>query len=196
MSNFSKTVEFIKNQFYKKSLVQLHEPVFFGNEKKYLNDTIESTFVSSVGEYVTKFEKELSILTKTKKAVAVVNGTSALQLALKIAGVKSDDEVITQALTFVATANSALYCGADVDFVDIDPHTYNISVQALAAKLEIAAQSGCVPKVVIPVHLTGQPCDMQAIHALSVEYGFSIVEDASHNNLFSSLSYALILYSA
>jgi len=132
------------------------------------------------GPTIPNFENAVKKYCKSKHAVAVNSATSALHISLLALGVGKDDCVWTSPNTFVATANSALYCGADVDFVDIDPHTYNISVQALAAKLEIAAQNGSVPKVVIPVHLTGQPCDMQAIHALSIEYGFYIVEDASH----------------
>ena len=132
------------------------------------------------GPTIPNFENAVKKYCKSKHAVAVNSATSALHISLLALGVGKGDCVWTSPNTFVATANSALYCGADVDFVDIDSHTYNISVQALATKLEIAAQNGSVPKVVIPVHLTGQPCDMQAIHALSVEYGFYIVEDASH----------------
>jgi len=132
------------------------------------------------GPIIPNFENAVKRYCKSKHAVAVNSATSALHISLLALGVGEGDCVWTSPNTFVATANSALYCGADVDFVDIDPHTYNISVQALSAKLETAAQNGSVPKVVIPVHLTGQPCDMHAIYALSVKYGFYIVEDASH----------------
>ena len=189
MSNFSKTVEFIKNQFYKKSLVQLHEPVFFVYEKKYLNDTIESTFVSSVGEYVTKFENELSILTKTKKAVAMVNGTSALQLALKIAGVKSDDEVITQALTFVATANAISYLNAKPIFIDVDLDTYGLSPKYLRNFLlehGDLRENGTYNKktnrriaACVPMHSFGFMCKIDEIVNICKNWKIPVVEDAA-----------------
>ena len=113
-------------------------------------------------------------------AVAVNSATSALHIACLALGVGKGDVVWTSPITFVASANCALYCGADVDFVDIDPRTYNLSVERLAEKLAQAEKSGRLPKVVIPVHLCGQPCDMAGIHALSQRYGFKIIEDASH----------------
>lgn len=189
MSNFSKTIEFIKQQFYNKSVVQLHEPVFFGNEKKYLNDTIESTFVSSVGEYVTKFEKELSILTNTKKAVATVNGTSALQLALKIAGVKSGDEVITQALTFVATANAISYLNAAPLFVDVDIDTYGLSPKALENFLfeyGDLRENGTYNRktnrkiaACVPMHSFGFMCKIDQIIKICDKWKIPVVEDAA-----------------
>jgi UDP-4-amino-4,6-dideoxy-N-acetyl-beta-L-altrosamine transaminase len=112
--------------------------------------------------------------------VAVNSGTSALHLACLALDVGPGDRVWTSAITFVASANCALYCGAQADFVDIDPRSYNMSADALATKLERARRTGSLPKVVIPVHLCGQSCDMEAIHALGREYGFRIVEDASH----------------
>ena len=189
MSNFSRTIEFIKQQFYNKSVVQLHEPVFFGNEKKYLNDTIESTFVSSVGEYVTKFEKELSILTNTKKAVATVNGTSALQLALKIAGVKSGDEVITQALTFVATANAISYLNAAPLFVDVDIDTYGLSPKALENFLfeyGDLRENGTYNRktnrkiaACVPMHSFGFMCKIDQIIKICDKWKIPVVEDAA-----------------
>ena len=189
MSNFSRTIEFIKQQFYNKSVVQLHEPVFFGNEKKYVNDTIESTFVSSVGEYVTKFEKELSILTNTKKAVATVNGTSALQLALKIAGVKSGDEVITQALTFVATANAISYLNAEPLFVDVDIDTYGLSPKALENFLfeyGDLRENGTYNRktnrkiaACVPMHSFGFMCKIDQIIKICDKWKIPVVEDAA-----------------
>jgi dTDP-4-amino-4,6-dideoxygalactose transaminase len=113
-------------------------------------------------------------------AVAVNSATSALHLACLALGLGPGDGLWTSPNTFVASANCALYCGARVDFVDIDPRTYNLSVAALRDKLERAERAGRLPKVVVPVHFAGQPCDMAAIHALAWEYGFRVIEDASH----------------
>ncbi|EKE16592.1 MAG: DegT/DnrJ/EryC1/StrS aminotransferase, partial [uncultured bacterium] len=112
--------------------------------------------------------------------VAVNSATSALHIACLALGVGQCDSVWTTPISFVASANCALYCGATVDFVDIDPRTYNLSVERLAEKLAVAEKTGQLPKVVIPVHLCGQPCDMAGIHELSQQYGFKIIEDASH----------------
>jgi UDP-4-amino-4,6-dideoxy-N-acetyl-beta-L-altrosamine transaminase len=132
------------------------------------------------GPEVPAFEKAVADYCGARHAVAVNSGTSALHLACLALGVGPGDVVWTSAITFAASANCALYCGARADFVDIDPRTYNMSVGALAAKLDRAKAAGKLPKVVIPVHLCGQPCDMAAIHALAQRYGFRIVEDASH----------------
>jgi UDP-4-amino-4,6-dideoxy-N-acetyl-beta-L-altrosamine transaminase len=115
-----------------------------------------------------------------KHALAVNSATSALHIACMALGLGPGDWLWTSPVTFVASANCALYCGAQVDFVDIDPRTYNLCPQALERKLQLAQQQGKLPKVVVPVHLCGQPCDMAAIHALSLQYGFKIIEDASH----------------
>ena len=111
--------------------VPLHEPVFNGNEKKYLLETIDSTFVSSVGEFVNRFERDIAAVTGAAYAIAVVNGTAALHLALMVAGVKYGDEVITQPITFVATANSISHCGAMPAFVDVDEDTMGMSPGSL-----------------------------------------------------------------
>ena len=132
------------------------------------------------GPAVPAFETTVADYCGAKHAVAVNSGTSALHLACLALGVGPGDRVWTSAITFVASANCALYCGARAEFVDIDPRTYNMSVDALARKLEAAQRAGSLPKVVIPVHLCGQPCDMAAIHALGRQYGFRIIEDASH----------------
>lgn len=132
------------------------------------------------GLTVPEFEKAVSIYCGAQHALAVNSATSALHIACLALGVGKGDEVWTTPITFVASANCALYCGATVDFVDIDPRTYNLSVERLAEKLAKAEKSGKLPKVVIPVHLCGQPCDMAGIHALSQQYGFKIIEDASH----------------
>jgi len=132
------------------------------------------------GPAVPAFEKTVASYCGAQHAVAVNSATSALHIACLALGVGPGDRVWTSPITFVASANCVLYCGAQVDFVDIDPRTYNLSVERLAEKLAQAEKSGKLPKVVIPVHLCGQPCEMAAIHALSQQYGFKIIEDASH----------------
>ena len=132
------------------------------------------------GPKVPEFENAVADYCGANHAVAVNSGTSALHLACLALGVGHGDLVWTSPITFVASANCARYCGSDVDFVDIDPRTYNLSPDRLAEKLKQAKATDRLPKVVIPVHLTGQPCDMEAIHVLSLEYGFRIIEDACH----------------
>lgn len=142
-------------------------------------DVLRSDFLTQ-GPVVPEFEKVVASYTGAKYAVAVNSATSALHIACLALGVGPGDVVWTSSITFVASANCARYCGADVDFVDIDSSTYNLSVPCLVEKLEQAKRNGRLPKVVIPVHLSGQSCDMEAIHELSIEYGFRIIEDASH----------------
>ena len=142
-------------------------------------DVLKSDFLTQ-GPAVPCFEKAVSEFCGAAHAVAVNSATSALHIALLALGVGAGDTVWTSPNTFVASSNAALYCGASVDFVDIDLETYNLSIISLREKLEQAAVLGVLPKVVIPVHLTGQPCDMRAIHELSQQYGFKVVEDASH----------------
>jgi UDP-4-amino-4,6-dideoxy-N-acetyl-beta-L-altrosamine transaminase len=140
---------------------------------------LRSDFLTQ-GPVVPAFEKAVAYYCGAQHAVAVNSATSALHIACLALGVGKGDIVWTSPITFVASANCALYCGATVDFVDIDPRTYNLSVECLAEKLAVAEKTGKLPKVVIPVHLCGQPCDMAGIHALSQQYGFRIIEDASH----------------
>jgi UDP-4-amino-4,6-dideoxy-N-acetyl-beta-L-altrosamine transaminase len=142
-------------------------------------EVLQSEFLTQ-GPVVPVFEKTVADYCGVKNAVAVNSATSALHIACLALGVGKDDIVWTSPITFVASANCALYCGATVDFIDIDPHTYNISVERLAERLVIAKHTGKLPKVVIPVHLCGQSCDMIGIKKLSQEYGFRIIEDASH----------------
>jgi UDP-4-amino-4,6-dideoxy-N-acetyl-beta-L-altrosamine transaminase len=142
-------------------------------------NVLRSDFLTQ-GPIVPAFEKAIATYCGVEHAVAVNSATSALHIACLALGVGAGDVVWTSPITFVASANCALYCGAQIDFVDIDPRTYNMSVERLAEKLEQAEKSGCLPKVVIPVHLCGQPCDMAGIRALSQRYGFKIIEDASH----------------
>ena len=140
---------------------------------------LQSDFLTQ-GPAVPAFEKVVADHCGAQHAVAVNSATSALHIACLALGVGKGDSVWTTPTTFVASANCALYCGATVDFVDIDPKTYNLSVECLKEKLILAENSGCLPKAVIPVHLCGQSCDMAGIHALSQQYGFKIIEDASH----------------
>lgn len=140
---------------------------------------LRSDFLTQ-GPVVPAFEKSVTDYCGAEHAVAVNSATSALHIACLALGVGKGDIVWTTPITFVASANCALYCGATVDFVDIDPCTYNLSVDCLAEKLALAKKTGNLPKVVIPVHLCGQPCDMVGIHALSQQYGFKTIEDASH----------------
>ncbi len=142
-------------------------------------EVLRSEFITQ-GPVVPEFEKVIVSYTGAAHAVAVNSATSALHISCLALEVGPGDLVWTSPITFVASANCARYCGADVDFVDIDPSTYNLSVPCLVEKLEQAERNGCLPKVVITVHFSGQSCDMEAIHALSIEYGFRVIEDASH----------------
>lgn len=132
------------------------------------------------GPNIPAFEQRVQEETSARHAIAVNSATSALHIACLALGLGPGDWLWTTPNTFVATANCALYCGAQVDFVDIDPRTYNLCPQALEEKLIVAQKTGRLPKIVVPVHLAGQPCDMAAIHALGKKYGFRIIEDASH----------------
>lgn len=140
---------------------------------------LQSDFLTQ-GPMVPRFEQAVASYCGTTHALAVNSATSALHIACMALDLGPGDWLWTTPITFVASANCALYCGAQVDFVDINPRTYNLCPQALERKLEQAEREGKLPKVVIPVHLCGQPCDMQAIHALAQRYGFKIIEDASH----------------
>ena len=140
---------------------------------------LQSDFLTQ-GPMVPRFEQAVAGYCGAHHAVAVNSATSALHIACLALGLGPGDWLWTTPITFVASANCGLYCGAQVDFVDIDSRTYNLCPQALEQKLIEAEKAGCLPKIVIPVHLCGQPCDMRAIHALSQRYGFKIIEDASH----------------
>ncbi len=142
-------------------------------------DVLRSDFLTQ-GPQVPAFEAAVAGQVGARHGVAVNSATSALHLACLALGVGPGDLVWTSPVTFVASANCALYCGASVDFVDIDPRTYNLSVDALADKLRLAEQENRLPKLVIPVHLCGQPCDMAGIRALARQYDFAVIEDASH----------------
>lgn len=157
----------------------------YGRQNISKND-IESVVTILKSDYLTqgpvtvKFEKAIANYTKSKFGISVSSATAALHISCLALGLKKDDLVWTSPITFVASANCAIYCGAKVDFVDIDPQTYNISITSLKKKLEIAETQNKLPKIIIPVHLSGQSCDMLEIHKLSKKYNFKIIEDASH----------------
>lgn len=142
-------------------------------------DVLKSDYLTQ-GPMVPRFEQSVVQHVGARHALAVNSATSALHIACLALGLGPGDRLWTTPVTFVASANCGLYCGAEVDFVDINPRTYNLCPQALERKLEQAERDGKLPKVVVPVHLCGQSCDMQAIHALAQRYGFKVIEDASH----------------
>jgi perosamine synthetase len=189
MSNYSDVIGFIKNQFNNKAFIPLHEPRFLGNEKKYVADTIDSTFVSSVGSYVDKFELMMSSISGTNKSIAVVNGTSALQVALRLAGVNSGDEVITQALTFIATVNAVIYNAAFPIFIDVDMDTMGLSPSSVEAFLEEYGELRegiCYNKktnrkiaACMPMHTFGFPVHLNDLIKVCNKWNIPIVEDAA-----------------
>jgi len=191
MSNYNDIINFVKNQFQSKDFIPLHEPNFSGNERKYVLDTIDSTFVSSVGAYVDKFELMLAELSKTKKAVAVVNGTSGLQIALRLSGVVAGDEVLTQALTFIATINAIIYNGASPVFLDVDIDTMGLSPDAVENFLEQFGElrNGiCFNKITnkkiaacMPMHTFGFPVHLDKLITVCNKWNIPVVEDAAES---------------
>ncbi|MBU0490174.1 MAG: LegC family aminotransferase [Bacteroidetes bacterium] len=190
--SFVKTIEFIRKLYNKpEGFVALHEPTFSGNEKKYLAECIDSTFVSSVGKFVDEFEIKVANYTGAKKAVVCVNGTNALHLALTMLGVERDTEVITQPLTFIATANAIAYCGAKPVFVDVEKETLGLSPQALRAWLgqnvELKANkayniaTGRRVSACVPMHTFGHPCKIDEIAEICNEYCIHLIEDAAES---------------
>jgi UDP-4-amino-4,6-dideoxy-N-acetyl-beta-L-altrosamine transaminase len=149
------------------------------NDIKEVIDVLQSDFLTQ-GPKVPEFERIVAQYCGAKYAVAMNSATSALHAACLALDLGINDWLWTSPITFVASSNCGLYCGAKVDFIDIDPQTYNICPKSLASKLEIAERENRLPKIVVPVHLCGQPCDMEAIYTLSKKYGFKIIEDASH----------------
>lgn len=185
------TIEFIRECYGTADFIPLHEPIFIGNEKKYLIDTIDSTFVSSVGLYVDKFEERITELSGTKKATAVVNGTAALQVGLRLAGVQAGDEVITQALTFVATANAIRYNYAEPLFLDVDYDTMGLSPTAVEEFLDTHAElrdEGCYNRLTgkriaacLPMHTFGFPVHLNKLINVCEKWRIPIVEDAAES---------------
>ena len=171
--------------------IALHEPTFSGNEWAYLKDCLDSTFVSSVGQYVTRFENQLADYTGARHAVAVVNGTAALHLALRLAGIERDHEVLIPALTFVATPAASRYLGAIPHFVDADPQTLGVDAGALREYLTGAAEvrsgrcvnraSGRVITALVPMHTFGHPSDVDGLLAVCRDFHLALVEDAAES---------------
>lgn len=169
----------------------LHEPRFRGNEWVYLKECLDSTFVSSVGKFVDQFEADLAAYTGAKRAVAVVNGTAALQVALRLAGVEPGDEVLLPALTFIATANAVAYCNATPHFVDSEARSLGMDAAALRAHLRanteqraglcIHRQTGKVIRAMVPMHTFGHPVDIDALLAVAHDHGLQLVEDAAES---------------
>jgi perosamine synthetase len=188
---FEDVVQFIQNIYKTTEFIPLHEPRFAGNEKKYLNECIDSTFVSSVGKFVDEFEEKIAQYTGSKYAVATSNGTSALHISLLLANVEENDEVITQPLTFVATCNAINYCGASPIFVDVDKDTMGLSPSALQEFLEhntfvnnqqcVNNKTGKVIKACVPMHTFGQPCRIDEIKEICDKYHISLIEDAAES---------------
>ena len=193
---FKEFVEFVQSLFNTKGFIPLHAPVFLGNEKKYVNECLDTTFVSSVGKFVSKFEEMVAEYTGAKHAVAVSNGTSALQVALMLAGVQPGDEVITQPLTFVATANAIKHVGAQPVFVDVDKETMGLSPE----KLEYWLKNNTTTKrnnksinqlfnktthnpisACVPMHTFGYPCKIDEITNICKDYNIPVVEDSAES---------------
>lgn len=191
-SKFSTVVNFIKSKFPSQDFIPLHEPRFVGKEKEYVMDAIDSTFVSSVGEYVNKFEEMMCEITGAKYAIATVNGTNALHLGLLVAGVKNSDEVLTQSLTFIATANAISYIGARSIFIDVDRDTMGLSPKALEEYLDQNAElnadgftynktTGKRIKACVPMHTFGFPCRIDEIAAICKKWNIALVEDTAES---------------
>ena len=188
---FENIIDFIKDKYKSKDFIPLHEPRFFGNEKKYVNECIDSTFVSSVGIYVDEFEEKIAKYTGAKYAVATSNGTSALHISLLLANVDQSSEVITQPLTFVATCNAINYCGAQPIFLDVDKDTMGLSPNALKSFLEentsiknqqcINNTSGKVIKACLPMHTFGHPCRIDEIKEICDKNHIFLIEDAAES---------------
>ncbi len=184
-------VDFIRELYKTQEFIPLHEPKFIGNEKKYLNECIDSTFVSSVGVFVNRFEEEFAKYIGSKYAVAVVNGTAALHISLLLADVQEEDEVLTQPLTFIATCNAISYCGAKPIFVDVDLDTLGMSPKSLESFLEKNCEiqnHQCINKATkniiracVPMHTFGHPCKIDAIQKICEKWHIVLVEDAAES---------------
>ncbi|MDD2549765.1 MAG: LegC family aminotransferase [Bacteroidales bacterium] len=196
--HFHKILKFIRELYNQpKDFIPLHAPVFMGNEKKYLQECIDTTFVSSVGKFVDQFEDEIAKYTGATKAVSCVNGTNALYFALQLVGVERDTEVITQPLTFIATANAISYCGAKPIFLDVDMDTMGLSPQALKNWLNssthqrinastnqpetINKTTGRRISACVPMHTFGHPCRIDEIVEICNEFNILVVEDAAES---------------
>jgi len=190
-TQYTPVVDCIRSVYKTDSFIPLHEPRFLGNEKKYLNECIDSTFVSSVGKFVDEFENKIASYTGVKYAIATSNGTSALHISLLISGVESGDEVITQPLTFVATCNAISYCNASPVFIDVDKDTMGMSPVALESFLKanttvknqqcVNKSTGKIIKACIPMHTFGHPCRIDEIQRICKEWHITLVEDSAES---------------
>jgi aminotransferase in exopolysaccharide biosynthesis len=190
-NSFSEIIHFIKSLYPNENPVPLHAPKFTGNEKKYIVDAIDSTFVSSVGKYVDRFEEMICKITGAKYAIATVNGTCALHVALRLAGVQPSDEVITQPLSFVATANSIAHCGAKPIFLDVEQATLGLDPTALKSFLQVHArirENTCYNKITgnriaacVPMHTFGHPCQIDSIAQICDRYHLALIEDSAES---------------
>lgn len=188
---YAKTIDFIKELYGNQEFTPLSVPQFIGNEKKYLEECIDTTFVSSVGQFVDRFEKDMAAYTGCKRAVVCVSGTNALHMALMLSGVEHNDEVLTQALTFIATCNALSYIGAHPVFLDVDRSTMGLSPDAMKEWLcknteqhngECYNKStGRRVKACVPMHTFGHPVRIEEIAALCKEYHIELVEDAAES---------------
>lgn len=191
MADYSKTISFIKELYGNKEFIPLAVPVFAGNEKKYLEECIDTTFVSSVGKFVDRFEEEMARYTGCKRAVVCVSGTNALHMALMLSGVERNDEVLTQALTFIATCNALSYIGAYPVFIDVDKSTMGLSPDAMKEWLFKNAEikngqcynknTGRRVKACVPMHTFGHPVRVEELAALCEEWHVELVEDAAES---------------
>lgn len=189
--DYSKVVSFIKGVYGTSDFVPLSVPKFVGNEKKYLEECIDTTFVSSVGKFVDRFEEMVAEYTGAKKAVVCVSGTNALHMAMMLVGVERDDEVLTQALTFIATCNAISYIGAQPVFIDVDRDTMGLSPKAVKVWLEANAEikngvcynksTGRRVKCCVPMHTFGHPVHIDELVAVCKEWHIELVEDAAES---------------
>ena len=190
-TQYTPVVDFVRSVFKTDSFIPLHEPRFLGNEKKYLNECIDSTFVSSVGKFVDEFENKIASYTGAKYAIATSNGTSALHISLLISGVEGGHEIITQPLTFVSICNAISYCNAVPIFIDVDKDTMGMSPVALERFLESKAivknqqcvnkSTGNIIKACIPMHTFGHPCRIDEIYRICKEWHITLIEDSAES---------------
>jgi len=188
---FDKTIGFIRDIYPGVETVALHEPLFVGNELKYLKECIDSSFVSSVGPFVDRFESMMETYTGARKAIVCDSGTNALFIALLLSGVERGDEVITQPLTFIATANAIVYCGAAPVFVDVNPHTLGLDADKLESFLKentVLTDKECINKKTgkrirscVVMHTFGHPAEIIAIKTICDRYNIALVEDAAES---------------
>lgn len=189
---FKALIDFVREQYRSNDFIPLHAPVFSGHERQYVVDTIDSTFVSSVGAYVDRFERDMAAYTASPRAVATMNGTAALHIALKLAGVEPGDLVITQPLTFVATCNAIAYCGAEPVFIDVDRDTLGLSPQAMDEWLQNHAHvgddgvcrtrtEGRAIRACLPMHTFGHPANLAGLLEVTGRWKLALVEDAAES---------------